>query len=172
MYPLLTSKYFNYTLLKQAILILNDPSLSKEEKDRKISAQARLKSQSRPDNYISPAWNVVNYYVASIVDAMKVITKSWLIGFTEAEGIFYIVKKGPSRLVHAFEITQKLDRIVLEAIAFFLGLKVRQKKTYITVVTTNSESIQNIFTYYRRSRAEDYERNESPRVSNLGTIFY
>lgn len=97
---------------------------------------------------MSPAWKIVNNTVSSLSDAMKVMTKSWLIGFTEAEGSFYIVKKGPAQLVHAFEITQKLDCIVLKAIALILGLKVTQKKTYLTVVTTNSESIQNIADYY------------------------
>ncbi|KAH0446224.1 hypothetical protein IEQ34_024940 [Dendrobium chrysotoxum] len=126
---------------------MNDYSLSKskEEKDRLIT---NLKSQTLPENSISPAWKIVNNTVSSLSDAMKVMTKSWLIGFTEAEGSFYIVKKGPARLVHAFEITQKLDCIVLKAIALILGLKVTQKKTYITVVTTNSESIQNIADYY------------------------
>lgn len=144
-YPLLTSKYFNYDLFKKAILIMNDSSLSNQEKEEKISY---LKAQSLPDNYISPAWNNVNNQVTSILDAMSVMTKSWLIGFTEAEGSFYIVKKGPLRLVHAFEITQKLDKIVLEAIALILGLKVITKKTYMTVVTTNSKSIENIISYY------------------------
>lgn len=79
---------------------------------------------------------------------MTVMTKSWLIGFTEAEGSFYIVKKGPFRLVHAFEITQKLDRIVLEAIAFIFSLKVTTKNKYMTVVTTNTSSIKYIISYY------------------------
>lgn len=144
-YPLLTSKYFNYDVFKKAILIMNDPSLSNQEKEEKISY---LKAQSLPDNYISPAWNSVNNKVTSIVDAMSVMTKSWLIGFTEAEGSFYIVKKAPLRLVHAFEITQKLEKIILEAIALILGLKVTTKKTYMTVVTTNSKSIENIISYY------------------------
>ena len=144
-YPLLTSKYFNYDLFKKAILIMNDSSLSNQEKDEKIFY---LKAQCLPNNYISPAWNSVNNQVTSIVDAMSVMTKSWLIGFTEAEGSFYIVKKGPLRLVHAFEITQKLDKIVLEAIAFILGLKVTTKKTYMTVVTTNPKSIENSISYY------------------------
>lgn len=132
-------------LFKKAILIISDSSLFKEEKDRQISA---LKSQSIPNNYISPAWNVINNQVSSIKDAITVITKSWLIGFTEAEGSFYIVKKGSNRLCHAFEITQKLDRIVLESIAFILGLKVTTKTTYNTVVTTNKQSISNIIDYY------------------------
>lgn len=147
-YPLLTSKYFNYDLFKKAILIMNDSTLSNQEKDEKISY---LKAQSLPDNYISPAWNNVNNQVTSILDAMSVMTKSWLIGFTEAEGSFYIVKKGPLRLVHAFEITlarASLDKIILEAIALILGIKVTTKKTYMRVVITNSKSIENIICYY------------------------
>ena len=61
----------------------------------------------------SPAWLILGNTVNSTQDAMKVMSKSWLIGFTEAEGSFYIVKKGEKRLVHAFEITPKLDVIVL-----------------------------------------------------------
>ena len=148
-YPLLTSKYFNYDLFKKAILIMNDSSLSNQEKDEKISyLKTGATRAPLPDNYISPAWNKVNNQVTSILDVMSVMTKSWLIGFTEAEGSFFIVKKGPLRLVHAFEITQKRDKIVLEAIALILGIKVITKKTYMTVVTTNSKSIENIISYY------------------------
>lgn len=67
----------------------------------------------------------------------------------KAEGSFYIVKKGPKRLVHAFEITQKLDIIVLEAIAKILGLT--HKKTYNTVVTTKAERVEFLVTYYHKT---------------------
>ena len=120
-YPLLTSKHFSYSLFKKAILIMNDSSLSTEEKNKLIS---QIKSQSLPENYISPAWRVINNQVLSVSEAIKIMSKSWLIGFTEASGSFYLVKKGPTRLTHAFKITQKLDRIVLEAIALILGIKV------------------------------------------------
>jgi group I intron endonuclease len=70
------------------------------------------------------------------------------VGFTEAEGSFYLVSKEPTRIVHAFEITQKLDLIVLQAIAYILGITLGKKKTYYTVVTTNSRSISNIIEYY------------------------
>ena len=33
-----------------------------------------------------------------VKDVMKVISKSWLVGFTEAEGSFYLVVKGTERL--------------------------------------------------------------------------
>jgi hypothetical protein len=144
-YPLLTSKYFSYNLFKVAILIMNDSTLSKEKKDYLIS---NLKSKNLFTNYISPVWQITNNSVKNKSDAMKVITKSWLIGFTEAEGSFYIVKKTPKQLVHGFEITQKKDQIVLKSIALIFNIKVMQKKTYLTAVTTNSKSIKNIVDYY------------------------
>ena len=103
---------------------MNDNTLTKEQKDLLIS---ELKSQTIPNDYVSPAWETIYNEATTLELAMKVMSKSWLIGFTEAEGSFYIVKKGPKRLVHAFEITQKLDLIVLEAIAKILGLTVTKK---------------------------------------------
>lgn len=147
-YPLLTSKHFNYILFKQAILIMSDSTLTKDQKDLLIS---EVKSQSISNDYISPAWQTINNEVTTLDSALKVMSKSWLIGFTEAEGSFYIVKKGPNRLVHAFEITQKLDIIVLEAIAKILGLTVTKKKTYNTVVTTKAERVKFLVTYYHKT---------------------
>ena len=79
---------------------------------------------------------------------MGLVSKSWIIGFTEAEGSFYLVTKSLNRIVHGFEITQKLDKIVLDAIGLILGISVTTKKTYFTVGTTNSKSISNIISYY------------------------
>jgi hypothetical protein len=47
-----------------------------------------------------------------------------------------------------FEITQKLDVIVLEAIAIILGLRLVNKKTYNTVIASNANSIQNVIKYF------------------------
>ena len=147
-YPLLTSKHFNYTIFKQAILIMNDSTFTKEQKDIFIS---KLKSQIIPNDYTSPAWQIISNKVTTVDLAMKLMSKFWLIGFTESEGSFYIVKKGPKRLVHAFEITQKLDIIVLEAIGKILGLTVTNKKNYNTVVTTNAERVKFLVTYYHKT---------------------
>jgi hypothetical protein len=51
-------------------------------------------------------------------------------------------------LAHGFEITQKLDKIVLTAIGFILGMNVVTKNTYFTVVSTNSQVIKNIILYF------------------------
>ena len=147
-YPLLTSKYYNYDLFKQAALILTDTSILTTDKHILLT---ELKSKVRPDNYISPAWNVVNNNISCLAEAHTVMTKSWLVGFTEAEGSFYLVTKNVGRIVHAFEITQKLDKIVLDSIGYLLNIKVIKKKTYFTVGTTNAKHISNIILYYHNT---------------------
>ena len=60
------------------------------------------------------------------------MSKYWVVGFTEAEGSFYLTKKGPSRIVHCFEITQKNDKIVLKGISLLLDMKVMCKSTSVS----------------------------------------
>ena len=147
-YPLLTNKNFDYLKFKKAYKIMTDLSISNEKKDALLLT---LKCQKKPKNYISPVWEKVNYVVNDTNTAKSIMSKYWLVGFTEAEGSFYIVKKDSTRLVHGFEITQKLDILVLESIARILGISVIKKKTYNTVVTTNSRAINNIIAYYKNT---------------------
>jgi hypothetical protein len=147
-YPLLTSKYFNYLKFKEAYIILEDTSLTKTQKDELMFD---LVKKIPSEGYISPAWKKVNNRVSNTNDANMVMSKAWLIGFTEAEGSFYLVNKSKDRIIHGFEITQKLDLIVLSAIGCILGIKTSTKKTYHTIVTTNSRSIENIIKYYNNT---------------------
>jgi hypothetical protein len=144
-YLLLTSKYFSYMKFKEAYSILENSSLIKAEKD---ALMFNLISKVPSEGFMSPAWKIVNNKVSNTKEAKLVMSKAWLIGFTEAEGSFYLVNKTKDRIVHGFEITQKLDLIVLSAIGCILGIKTSSKKTYYTVVTTNSRSIENIIKYY------------------------
>jgi Cytochrome C and Quinol oxidase polypeptide I/LAGLIDADG endonuclease len=148
-YPLLTSKYYNYLKFKEALNIFNNVLLSKEEKNILLEG---LKNSPMPKNYISPIWNQTQYTVNNFHQASLIMSKSWLIGFTEAEGSFYLVSKDFNRIVHAFEITQKLDWIVLESIKYILGIKTnvlfKSKHNSYTLVTTNSRAIENIISYY------------------------
>lgn len=150
-YPLLTTKHFNYLKFKEAYAILNNNNLSKLEKDNLIF---QIVNSKPAIGYISPAWLIVNNNVNNLESASKVMTRSWLIGFTEAEGSFYLVLKSESRLVHAFEITQKSDLVVLQAIKYLLGIstQVQHKKYgYYSIVTTNSRAIENIIKYYKNT---------------------
>lgn len=150
-YPLLTSKYFNYIKFKKAHAILSDKSLIKSEKDILIF---NLIKNSPPLDYISPAWSIINNIVSNYENASKIISKSWLVGFTEAEGSFYLFNKSKNRIVHAFEITQKLDKIVLIGIKHILHISNNvkfNKPGYYSIVTTNSRAIENIIQYYNNT---------------------
>ena len=78
----------------------------------------------------------------------NILNKDWLIGFTEAEGSFYFTSKDSSRLVHAFEITQKRDKIVLEAIASKFDTKVQKKNIYYTVKVESANGIKTVINFY------------------------
>jgi hypothetical protein len=150
-YTLLTTKQFNYNKFKEAYFILTNPSLNNLEKDTLIFNIIKTRP---PLNYISPAWSLVGNTIFSFEDASKIMSKAWLIGFTEAEGSFYLVAKSANRLVHAFEITQKLDEIVLIAIKYILGISTNVKTKNsgsFTIVTTNSRAIENIIKYYTKT---------------------
>jgi len=123
-YLLLTSKYFNYLKFKKAYQIMVNSNISNEEK---YNLLIELKGSTIPEKYISPVWKKISYNIKSTNDAKYIMSKYWLIGFTEAEGSFYLVKKSANRLVHRFEITQKLDEIVLECITHILGISYRKK---------------------------------------------
>jgi hypothetical protein len=49
---------------------------------------------------------------------------------------------------HGFEINQKVDKIVLTSIGFILGMIVVKKKTFFSVVSTNSKTINDIIFYF------------------------
>nr|AAC72264.1 COI i1 protein [Cyclocybe aegerita] len=150
-YSLLTSKHFNYIKFKKAQQILSNSSLNKLDKDTLIY---NLINSKPSVDYISPIWSIVNNEVSNFDAASKVMSKAWLIGFTEAEGSFYLVQKTQGRLVHGFEITKKLDKIVLIAIKHILGISTNVKVTKLgtfTVVTTNSRAIENIINYFKNT---------------------
>jgi len=50
-YPLLTSKYFDYSRFKQALYLLNDKDISKEQRDKELLI---LKNSKKDDKYLSP----------------------------------------------------------------------------------------------------------------------
>jgi hypothetical protein len=150
-YPLLTNKQFNYIKFKEAYKILSQSTISKLEKENLITKIVLSKPSV---DYISPVWAIVNNDVFDFKSASTVMSKPWLIGFTEAEGSFYLVKNSENRLVHGFEITQKLDKIVLTAIKYMLGFKTKVKITKsgtFAVVTTNSRAIENIINYFKNT---------------------
>ena len=54
--------------------------------------------------------------------------KGWVLGFTEAEGSFYLVKKSMDRMVHGLGWIQKHEKELLESLRCRFHLKVQVKK--------------------------------------------
>lgn len=148
-YPLLTTKYFDYIKLKKALYVLNDVNLTKQEKHDKLSV---LKNSKPENGYVSPAWKNLSFPLLNIDNIGKVMTKSWLVGFVEAEGSFYLTNKDSKRIAHGFGLTQKLDPIVLDGMRVILHIKnpVRYKELYNHYIldTTNSRAIENIIGFF------------------------
>ena len=149
-YPLLTTKYFDYVKLKKALVILNNTSLSKEDKNIKLLA---IKNSNANSDYISPAWNNAILPLTDVSSINNVMSKSWLVGFIEAEGSFYLTNKDSNRIVHGFGLTQKLDKVVLDGIGIMLHIKnpVRFKELHNHYIldTTNSRAIENIILFFK-----------------------
>jgi len=148
-YPLLTTKYFDYLKFKKALLILNDVNLSIPDKNAKLM---NIKNSKVEANYISPAWSNVILPLTSVNSLNNVMSKSWLVGFIEAEGSFYLTTKDSNRIVHGFGLTQKLDKIVLDGIGLMLHINnpVRYKELHNHYIldTTNSRAVENIIEFF------------------------
>lgn len=162
---LLTSKRFNYLIFKECLLISNNNVLLQDEKILKI--EYILKNKKLPDNYISDIWdnininnNNINNMILNIKDIYKIMSKYWVIGFIEAEGSFFIVKKDINRYIHSFGITQKLDPIVLYSIKILLNINTNlvynKEYNFYKLETTNSESIENIINYFTYNNYKSY----------------
>ena len=96
-----SSKEHSFYIFKKAMDIWIDSGLTQLEK---IYAIQDLKKMPLDSSFIASGWQRMNY----------MIPKSWIIGFIEAEGSFYIVEKEKNRLVHGFGLTQKVDKIILD----------------------------------------------------------
>lgn len=151
-YPLLTTKYFDYDKLKKALHVLNDVNLTKYNKHIKL---LELKNSKPAANYISPAWSNITLLTLNINIVKNIMNKSWLVGFIEAEGSFYLTNKDSNRIVHGFGITQKLDEIVLKAIGLLLHIKnpviYKELHNYYILDTTNSRAIENIIDFFNNT---------------------
>jgi hypothetical protein len=183
-YPLLTTKHFDYVKFKKALAILNNISMSKEEKNLKLLA---VKDTKPNKDYLSPVWNNANLPLTDVDSINNVMTKSWLVGFIEAEGSFYLTSKSPTRIVHGFGLTQKLDKIVLEGIGILLHIKTAVKykelHNHHILDTTNSRAIENIIAFFKNTMkgvksleyriwARSYTKNKGDhlKLSNIRDI--
>ena len=172
-YPLLTSKYFDYVKLKKALIILNNVNLSKSDKDIKL---LNIKNSKVDVNYISPAWSNVVLPLTNVNLLNNVMSKSWLVGFIEAEGSFYLTNKDSYRIVHGFGLTQKLHKVVLEGIRLMLHINnpVRYKELHNHYIldTTNSRAVENIIEFFSKRKKENTMKGVKSLEFRIWAISY
>ena len=157
-YPLLSSKRFNYLKFKECLIISFREDITQS---KKIELIKNVYTKNIPNNFVSDAWGSLNIEnINSVTDINSIMSKSWLTGFIEAEGSFYYVKKDVNRIVHAFDITQKLDPIVLYAIKYLLHINAtvqfKNKHNYYIIGTTNSRNIEYIQNYFSYNNDKSY----------------
>lgn len=173
-YLLLTTKRFNYLKFKECLLISNNINLTQSEKIIKIQ---EIYNKKLEEDYISDAWNLLllkidlNLLTLDLIyknillsDVKLIMSKSWLIGFIEAEGSFYLVDTSyniknnimVNHFSHSFGITQKLDYIVLLSIKLILNIKsnIRKRSLYnkstsfFILETKSQKTITYIINYF------------------------
>jgi Cytochrome C and Quinol oxidase polypeptide I/LAGLIDADG endonuclease len=155
-FPLLTTKQFNYERFKKAYYIMINNDLSQLEKNSELNNLKWLKAES---SYISSIFKNLDFDIhmiekiaPNVKKISKILTNPWLIGFIEAEGSFYIIKKDIHRYEMGFGITQKLDSHILFCIKYLLNLKTnirkKEKHHYYILDTILKNDILNIIDYF------------------------
>lgn len=141
-YQLRTVKQYSFLLFKEALLNTTDA-------DKMLDIKKRFKQM--PLDYKSTT--------------TQPMSKSWIVGFMESEGSFYITKKEegrelgrgvapPQRYVHGFAVTQKLDTHILIELKAKFGITAKIKpagpnKVAWLLDTTNSRTIEYIIGYFK-----------------------
>ena len=152
-YTLLTSKHFDYAQFRKAFDIAQNTSLSLDDR---YYAILELKQMVVPPVYVSPAWNGLSLPLISVNQATHIMSKSWLTGFIEGKGSFYMTNKTDTWIAHGFRITQKLDEIVIESIRLILHIKIPAKhkkygESHSVIDSTNSKVVEYVIEYFRNT---------------------
>lgn len=82
-----------------------------------------------------------------------IMSRSWLAGFVEGNGSFYLVKKDKNtgRIVHGFGLTQKLDMIIMQGIKVVLHIDGNvkwHKQGFYGLDTTSSKTVLYIIDFF------------------------
>ncbi|CAG8841507.1 6270_t:CDS:1, partial [Racocetra persica] len=147
-YPLLTSKYYDYMKFKKTLEMLDDSPAN-------TSTILENLKNSTSDDTISSAWNVTTYPFKNADDVKLVMSKPWLVGFVEAKASFFLKMEScpeGDRYKHAFHVSQKGNKIVLEGVKSILHIATKvlyhEKENIYEITTTNSRAIDNISRFF------------------------
>lgn len=127
--PLLTSKYLDFVKFKLVLDSLSSDSFF-FEKNLDLPHPVWMSPEIVPN---------FQYWESRI-------SRSWLVGFLEAKGSFFIRKKEEGKYSHGFEISHKQDKIVLNGIRKLLHIPSQVKESldgnYLVSNTNNHVNLQ------------------------------
>ena len=125
-YPLITQKWSDYQLFKQAFLLIKDKQHLTPEGLNKIVEIKSVLNKGLSDELKSDFPNIVP--VSRPVLKNKIINPNWVVGFVDAEGCFFVnMKNSPKSQLGietglSFSVAQHLrDGELLKKFGIFLG---------------------------------------------------
>jgi len=110
------SKRWDFICMKEALEVYCNPNIPLNERNIQL-LKIKEKQQKLPESFLIQHVKSPDYP-----------PKGWVLGFTEAEGSFYLTQKTPTRIVHGFAWIQKGEKELFESLKFRFQLKVQVKK--------------------------------------------
>lgn len=149
-YPLITKKYTDYLLFKEAInLIKNKEHLTIEGFNKIISIRASM-NKGLPETLRLAFPNIIGKPTKELV-LPENLNPNWVRGFTDAEGCFFVkVKKAGPRprisIISGYQITQHIQDILLikKLIPFFNCGRLESTNSAVNFVVTRLSDISEI----------------------------
>lgn len=136
------SKRWDYLCMQEALNIYCDFKSSLEERNAQL-LKVKHKQKHISENFQICHKKNTNYP-----------TKGWILGFTEAEGSFYLVQKSDNRLVHGLGWVQKNEYVLLECLKYRFSLKASVKKhgkgNYWILETTSSKAVEAAILFFEK----------------------
>lgn len=133
-YPLLTRKFYQYEYWKEILI----------KRIKKIKFERIKKPYKLTENIENSIENILNLEYFD----------SWLIGFIQGDGSFYKRKDG-NRIIPEFNICQKYDKIILEAIKKKLNTNVKiylEKEDFYRLIIGSKKDLISLIQFLENSK--------------------
>jgi hypothetical protein len=149
-YPLITNKYADFELFRQAVYMLQHKQHLNPEGLQKI-VNLRASLNNGLSDKLKKFYPNTNPVVRPEVKSIKILHPSWLAGFVNGEGCFLvsIVKSAGNKtgyqIALRFSISQhNRDRLLIKSIVEYLGCGnfLESKKTSVEYVVTKFSDIK------------------------------
>lgn len=144
------SKAYDYYKFKKALHVYDQwqqQYISTAERNQLLT---NIKNTPKPEGFVAAKWK--NILQSNQLDLNTTPTKGWILGFTEAEGSFYLVQKEPGIIVHGAGWIQANEKNLLELVRARLNIKAKVKlhvkqKCWM-LDTTSSMDVQNLIIFF------------------------